>query len=98
MFKAVPGIVDSLSDPRLLLPERYEELVNHLLPQCSEWSIMGRELIHRGWLTPYQMREVSRGNAASLILAVTPSSNRWARAGWAACSWRETGGSARPSP
>lgn len=68
MFKAVPGIVDSLSDPRLLLPERYEELVNHLLPQCSEWSIMGRELVHRGWLTAYQLREVFRGNASSLIL------------------------------
>lgn len=68
MFTAVTGIVDSLSDPRLLLPERYEELVTQLLPQCSEWSILGRELIYRGWLTPYQMREVLRGNSQSLFL------------------------------
>ena len=64
----VPWILESLADERLLAPEAYQQLVNELMPVCSDWHILAPELIYRGWLTPYQMREILEDRAESLIL------------------------------
>jgi eukaryotic-like serine/threonine-protein kinase len=65
---ATPRIVDELADPRLLAPARFDVLVDEILPHCDDWVIIGRELVYRGWLTPYQARQVLRGHGDELIL------------------------------
>jgi serine/threonine protein kinase len=62
------GIADALADPRLLRPDRYEELVSSLLPKCDDWAILGHEFVYRGWLTPHQVNLLGAGRGAELIL------------------------------
>jgi serine/threonine-protein kinase len=64
----IPAIVDSLADHRLLAPERFDELVHEILPQCSEVGIVAPELVYRGWFTRYQMQQILRGDSESLVL------------------------------
>ncbi|HVK07954.1 MAG TPA: serine/threonine-protein kinase [Gemmataceae bacterium] len=65
---ATSRIVDALADPRLLAADRYDELVNTLLPRCDDWAILGPELLFRGWLTPYQLDVLMRPKGRPLIL------------------------------
>src|SRR5262245_15154472 len=62
------GIADALADPRLLRPDRYEELVSDLLPKCDDWAILGHEFVYRRWLTPHQVNLLAAGRGAELIL------------------------------
>ena len=65
---SVNGLVHALRDPRLLPPEQFEELSTNLLPRCPDANILAQELIYRGWLTPYQVHQIARGKANSLVL------------------------------
>ena len=61
-------IEEELDDPRVLPRDRYDELVRDILPRCADWLIVARELVYRGWLTPYQARELVRGHGRELVL------------------------------
>jgi eukaryotic-like serine/threonine-protein kinase len=68
MSKTYSGVLESLSDTRLLSTEAYETLTGELIPVCTDWTILGPELIYRGWFTPFQMKQILAGEAESLIL------------------------------
>lgn len=63
-----PSIVEALDDPRLLSCARFDELVSDLLPKCDNWNVLARELVYRGWLTPFQMAMLLDGRGSELIL------------------------------
>jgi serine/threonine-protein kinase len=65
---ATHRIVDELADPRLMAPARFEALLADILPRCNDWLIIAREMIYRGWLTPYQARQLLHGYGSELIL------------------------------
>ncbi|MCE9534030.1 MAG: serine/threonine protein kinase [Planctomycetes bacterium] len=57
-----------LADERLLEPEQYVDFVDSMLPLCQEVPILGRELVYRGWLSPFQIDRILTGQADTLIL------------------------------
>jgi serine/threonine protein kinase len=63
-----PGLTDALGDERLLDPEQYGEFVGAMLPVCQDVPILAKELVYRGWLTPYQLEQILAGHGPSLIL------------------------------
>jgi serine/threonine-protein kinase len=65
---SMPGLLDALSDERLLTPEQFEEFSEQMLPICQEYSILAQELIYRGWLTPFQATQIAQGNIDSLFV------------------------------
>jgi serine/threonine-protein kinase len=62
------GILDELDDVRLLPCAHFNQLVNELLPICDDWHILGRELVYRGWLTPFQVKQLAQGRGKELFL------------------------------
>lgn len=62
------GIWDALADPRILPAARYGELVRDLMPKCSDWAILGPELVYRDWFTPFQLNSVLQGTGNKLVL------------------------------
>jgi serine/threonine-protein kinase len=62
------GIVDVLDDVRLLPRAQFDQLVNELLPVCDDWHILSRELVYRGWLTPFQAKRLAQGHGHELLL------------------------------
>lgn len=62
------GIVDVLDDVRLISRARLEVLTSELLPVCDDWHILGRELVYRGWLTPFQVQWLAQGRGRELLL------------------------------
>lgn len=62
------GFLEVLQDTRLLSCARYVQLVEELIPACDDWSIIGRELIYRQWLTPFQVKRLLQGRGNELVL------------------------------
>lgn len=61
-------LVETLSRGRLLDAGQLSEL-NHSLPsRPSDPLILARELLQRGWLTPYQINQLFQGHAGDLRL------------------------------
>src|SRR5437868_3994646 len=59
------SFADAIRNSRILRPEQLREL-RGLVRLCREPRDLGRLLLERGWLTPFQVNEVNRGRAASL--------------------------------
>src|SRR5262249_43247088 len=61
---SVPAFLAALREHSLLPPGQAE-----LLPSgFTDVRTLARELIQRGWLTPYQVNQVLKGQAADLVL------------------------------
>jgi serine/threonine protein kinase len=61
-------LVEILRRNRLLGAAHLAEL-NRIVPSCSEDPLaLARELLRRGWLTPYQINQLFRDRAADLLL------------------------------
>ncbi|HTU93590.1 MAG TPA: serine/threonine-protein kinase [Gemmataceae bacterium] len=61
-------LVETLSRGRLLEVDQLSEL-NHSLPaRPDDPLVLARELLQRGWLTPYQINQLFQGHAGDLIL------------------------------
>jgi serine/threonine-protein kinase len=52
----------------LLQAAQMDELVRSLLPRFPEARALARELVQRGWLTPYQVNQLFQGRGDSLLL------------------------------
>jgi tRNA A-37 threonylcarbamoyl transferase component Bud32 len=59
--------LDALQASRLLGPEQSAEL-GALQKRCADVRVLARELVKRGWLTPYQANQVARGHGKDLIV------------------------------
>jgi len=64
----VSSLEEVLADERLLEAGQYEEFVNTMLPVCQDMVILAKELVYRGWLTPFQAEQILYGQAESLML------------------------------
>jgi serine/threonine protein kinase len=61
-------VLDALCQYRLLEPAQLEELTGSLHARFPDAKAVARELIQRGWLTPYQANHLLQGKAQELVL------------------------------
>src|SRR5262245_23311290 len=62
------SLIEMLSHGRLLEPAQLEELTRSLPSRSADPVALARELIQRGWLTPYQINQLFQGHASDLLL------------------------------
>ena len=63
----VSNLVEALRQSRVLEPSQQEE-VDRLQPRYADPRGLARELIQRGWLTPYQVNQLMQGYGNELVL------------------------------
>src|SRR5262249_34973166 len=64
---SIASLIDTIRRLQLLPLEQVNEL-NSGPGRCTEPRALARELLQRGWLTPYQVNQLLQGNGASLVL------------------------------
>jgi serine/threonine-protein kinase len=64
----VDDLIETLRPSQLLNPHQMDELVMNLQAGFSDPTDLADDLVHRRWLTPFQVREIFKGNTASLKL------------------------------
>jgi eukaryotic-like serine/threonine-protein kinase len=62
------GLAEAIADARLLWPEQYDEFIGAMLSVCQEPRILAKELVYRGWLTPFQVGRILAGQAKTLFV------------------------------
>jgi serine/threonine-protein kinase len=65
---SVANLVDILRQYQLLEPAQQDELVRTLQARFPEPRGLARELVQRGWLTPYQVNQLFQDEGENLIL------------------------------
>src|SRR5262249_14294521 len=65
----LPKFLQALRDSALLTPEQWAEL-KAFHAQSPDMRALARELVKRGWLSPYQVNQVVRGRGKDLVLGV----------------------------
>ena len=63
---SVVNLVALIRQHRLLEPAQLEEMTRSLAPNHTDPRGLAKELIQRNWLTPYQINQLFKGNAADL--------------------------------
>jgi serine/threonine protein kinase len=64
----IADLVAALGQYRLLEPAQQKELEQSLQPRFTEPKALARELVQRGWLTPYQGNQLLQGHGSKLLL------------------------------
>jgi serine/threonine-protein kinase len=64
---SVSNLVEALRQSRLLEPAQQGEL-DQLQSRFTDPRVLARELIQRGWLTPYQVNQLMQGHGSELVL------------------------------
>jgi serine/threonine-protein kinase len=64
----VAGLVETLKKHRLLESARLQELSKDLAPRFTDPRALAKELLQRGWLTPFQLNRLFQGIVQELIL------------------------------
>jgi serine/threonine protein kinase/Leucine-rich repeat (LRR) protein len=64
----VATLVHDLRQHRLLGPAQLEELTGELARLFPQPKALAREMLRRGWLTPYQINQLFQGRGAGLAL------------------------------
>jgi serine/threonine-protein kinase len=67
-IESVSNFVDMLGRCRLLEPTQFDELTRALQPRFREAQPLAKELLQRGWLTPYQVNQLFQGRGGDLVL------------------------------
>jgi len=65
---SVAGLVDMLGQCGLLSPAQREELFRGSLERFPTAHALGRELLGRDWLTPYQVNQLLQGRGPDLLV------------------------------
>jgi serine/threonine-protein kinase len=65
---SVSNLVEALRQSRLLEPAQQEEIDRQLQSRFTDPRVLARELIQRGWLTPYQVNQLMQGHGNELVL------------------------------
>jgi serine/threonine protein kinase len=68
MMDPVTSFVELLGQCRLLEPPQWEELNHALKRRFHEPHALAKELLQRGWLSPYQVNQVFQGRGGDLVL------------------------------
>ncbi len=64
----VPGFVETLADSRVLSPEQLDEVQGALLNDYPDPQALANELVRRGWLTIYQVKQLFAGRGPELLV------------------------------
>lgn len=62
------ALLDALRRSQVLEPEQLDELTPDTLSRFPDAKGLARDLMQRGWLTPYQVNQVFQGKGADLVL------------------------------
>jgi serine/threonine-protein kinase len=62
------GLVETLKKHRLLESARLQELSKDLAPRFTDPRALAKELLQRGWLTPFQLNRLFQGKVQELLL------------------------------
>ena len=62
------SLVDALRQFRLLEPSQLEEVTRALVDLFPDPKVLAAELMHRGWLTPFQANKLLQGRGGELAL------------------------------
>jgi pSer/pThr/pTyr-binding forkhead associated (FHA) protein len=65
---AAAEFVDLLRESRLLSAAQAEEIAGDIAPRLADLRPLARELMERGWLTPFQINELVRRQGRHLVL------------------------------
>src|SRR5262245_61969813 len=65
---SIPALIQALSEYHLLAPTAQEELNGSLASRFNSPRELCKELLNRGWLTPFQVNQVLQGRGAELVL------------------------------
>jgi serine/threonine protein kinase/WD40 repeat protein len=67
-IKTVAALVDELRQSPLLNRSQVDEISLQLLQRFTEPMTLAKELLKRGWLTPYQVNQLLQGRGRELML------------------------------
>ncbi|HEV3259295.1 MAG TPA: hypothetical protein VG013_20685, partial [Gemmataceae bacterium] len=65
---SVANLVDILRQYQLLEPAQLDEVARTLQARFTEPRGLARELVQRGWLTPYQVNQLFQDKGRDLLL------------------------------
>src|SRR5262249_42674828 len=65
---SVAAVLATARQCGLLSPGQLEELPPHSAARLAEPRMLGKELLRRGWLTPYQVNQLLQGRGRDLVL------------------------------
>lgn len=68
MATTATPFIDALRQYRLLDSQQLSELSRKIQPKFREPKALGRELLRRGWLTPYQVNQLLQERGQELLL------------------------------
>ena len=68
LIDSVGSLVETLQKLQLLSSSQMAEVAKHLGRRTEEPKGLARDLIQRGWLTPFQVEQLLRGLGAQLAL------------------------------
>jgi len=68
MSNALQTLVDALRQLPLLTSAQKVKLVRAVLPRYTESRSLAKQLLERGWLTPYQVNQLLAGRAEDLLV------------------------------
>jgi len=61
-------LLDVLRQGPYLEPEQLDELTRQIAPRCPGVRELAKELVDRGWLTPWQINQLAKGKGEDLLL------------------------------
>jgi serine/threonine-protein kinase len=67
-IESVATLVETLSRHALLPPDQLAEVAGPLQERFPDGKALARELLRRGWLTPYQANQLLQGHGDDLVL------------------------------
>ena len=91
------SVIDDLRQYHLLDAMQLEEFKS-FQARCSDPKALAKELIQRGWLTPYQANQLLQGRAKNSCWVPMFCGSVWAKAAWDRSSRPATGSWAASSP
>jgi len=65
---SVVDFIDTLGSCRLLETTQQDELKRDLRPRFPDAHALAKDMVQRGWLTPYQVNQVFQGRGGDLVL------------------------------
>src|SRR5262249_25650025 len=65
---SVPTLIETLSRCQLLTGEQKDECVRELQRRFADHRELTKELLRRGWITPFQVNQLFQGRGPQLVL------------------------------